>query len=91
MALWKGDSSVILETGMGVSSSSLEGALEAAELLRHASHLGPAGDWQFWPRCRALAWDLASPSCSSAGHVEKKRGKEHSKCVSGAQGVHVVS
>lgn len=84
-ARWKGDSSVTLATGTGISSSSLEGA----ELLRHASHLGEAGDGRFWPRCRALGWDLASPSCSSAGHVGEK--KKHSTCVSGAQAVRAVA
>lgn len=88
-ARWKGDSSVTLETGTGISSSSLEGGLEVGELPRHASHLGEAGDWLFWPRCRALGWDLASPSSSSAGHVGEK--KKHSTCVSGAQGVRVVA
>lgn len=71
-ATWKGDNSVTLEMGTGVSSSSLEAGLDAAELLRQGSHLGAVGAWQFWPRCSALGWDFDSPRCSSAGHGGQK-------------------
>lgn len=72
----KADSSVALEAGFGISSSSLEGGLDAPELLGQGSHWGgprgAPGAWQFWPTSRGSCWPFGSLSFSSSVGKERE-------------------